>query len=407
MPPTHSSQADVAAAYRTLIAHETEPKEQDFYRTRLQRLEQATEPVCGFDCRSRVAAAGVGVYCPQCSAKSADTDLATQLAIQQIEGEAAWWRSIDFDRNASRTFESMTGDSQQAVRTGVERVLAHLASTGRLIPAGGMALTAKQVVDVKIVLGQLERGGPAFEAAHERLRALFPATEPAEDAPCAICNVNETNHAGVSYYHPFTTEPGPFDDEGNDRPDPPEPAEEEGVAREWPSLDKVPYDVKVTDGAGREWRWAQGCWRFTCSDGSLSRYRGEAYELGVPPFTEVVTATPAEPAEEETKAEDESGWHWVQSAGGYYSGPACTGGYGCRSMAHYEGCLRPSLTASSPVVPAPNETGPWQTVDAIPESVTRIEDCEGDVWHRCTAGWEHGGLHGPEGYAPFVAAEEG
>ena len=44
MPPTHSSQADVAAAYRTLIAHETEPKEQDFYRTRLQRLEPRTEP---------------------------------------------------------------------------------------------------------------------------------------------------------------------------------------------------------------------------------------------------------------------------------------------------------------------------------------------------------------------------
>ncbi|MDI9898479.1 hypothetical protein QM716_01275 [Rhodococcus sp. IEGM 1409] len=44
MPPTHPSQADVAAAYRTLIAHETERKEQDFYRTRLQRLEQATEP---------------------------------------------------------------------------------------------------------------------------------------------------------------------------------------------------------------------------------------------------------------------------------------------------------------------------------------------------------------------------
>lgn len=62
-------------------------------------------------------------------------------------------------------------------------------------------------------------------------------------------------------------------------------------------------------------------------------------------------------------------------------------------------------SAFSPVVPAPTETGPWETVDAIPESVTRIEDCEGDVWHRCTAGWEHGGLHGPEGYVPFVAVE--
>ncbi len=97
MPPTHLSQADVAAAYRTLIAHETEPKEQDFYRTRLQRLGQATESVCEFDCRSRVAAAGVGVYCPQCSAKCADTDLTTQLA-KAIR--AAWVDRLDWDELA-------------------------------------------------------------------------------------------------------------------------------------------------------------------------------------------------------------------------------------------------------------------------------------------------------------------
>lgn len=157
MPPTHSSQAAVAAAYRTLIAHETEPKEQDFYRTRLQRLEQATEPECEFDCRSRVAAAGVGVYCPQCSAKCAETDLTTQLA-KAIR--AAWVDRLDWDELAQGALEFLT-------------------AAGRLIPSGGMALTAEQVEDVKIVLGQLERGGLAFEAAHERLRALFPATEPA------------------------------------------------------------------------------------------------------------------------------------------------------------------------------------------------------------------------------------
>ena len=92
MPPTHPSQADVAAAYRTLIAHETAPKEQDFYRARLQRLEQATEPECELDCRSRIAAAGVGVYCPQCSAECADTDLATELA-NAIR--AAWVDRLD------------------------------------------------------------------------------------------------------------------------------------------------------------------------------------------------------------------------------------------------------------------------------------------------------------------------
>uniref|UniRef100_UPI0021C47AC9 hypothetical protein n=1 Tax=Rhodococcus sp. T9N TaxID=627445 RepID=UPI0021C47AC9 len=100
-------------------------------------------------------------------------------------------------------------------------VLAELQSAGRLVPAGGMALTAER-------LTELIKHAPApndgdyndgYVAALTDLRdALFPATEHAEDAPCAICNVNETNHAGVSYYHPFTTELGPFDDEGNDRP---------------------------------------------------------------------------------------------------------------------------------------------------------------------------------------------
>lgn len=62
---------------------------------------------------------------------------------------------------------------------------------------------------------------------------------------------------------------------------------------------------------------------------------------------------------------------------------------------------------ASPVVTAPAETGPWQTVDAIPEGVTHIKDCEGYEWHRCIDGWKHGGMHAPEDYGPFVAAEEG
>ena len=117
---------------------------------------------------------------------------------------------------------------------------------------------------------------------------------------------------------------------------------------------------------------------------------------------------PAEPAEEETKAEDESGWHWVQSAGGYYSGPACTGGYGCRSMAHYEGCLRPSLTASSLVVPAPTETGrKYLTVAEIPAGVAAVFDEDGDIWRRSGSDWY---LADPtvigDRFAPFVAVAE-
>lgn len=170
MPPTHPSQADVAAAYRTLIAHETEPKEQDFYRTRLQRLEQATESVCEFDCRSRVAAAGVGVYCPQCSAKSADTDLATQLAKAMLE-----------DFYGPDTWDE---DDHSSFKEHARAALEFLA--GRLIPAGGMALTAEQVEDVRTVVSAdaaaWNRLSPALFAAYRLRRALFPATEPAEPA---------------------------------------------------------------------------------------------------------------------------------------------------------------------------------------------------------------------------------
>lgn len=105
-----------------------------------------------------------------------------------------------------------------------------------------------------------------------------------------------------------------------------------------------------------------------------------------------------EPAEEETKA------HCLSEIEGWVC--SLTAGHDGDHTAYDQD--RPvRWPTPSPVVPAPTETGPWETVDAIPGSVTRIKDCEGDVWHRCTAGWEHGGLHGPEGYAPFVAVEEG
>ncbi|MFF2060018.1 hypothetical protein, partial [Rhodococcus qingshengii] len=135
------------------------------------------------------------------------SDVTTQLAKAICEGRGHAWGN---------------GLPNEYWESHAKPALKFFAAAGRLIPAGGMALTAEQVEDVRRVMTC--GGGLAFEAAHARLRALFPATEPAEDAPCAICNVNETNHAGVSYYHPFTTELGPFDDEGNDRPTPAEPA---------------------------------------------------------------------------------------------------------------------------------------------------------------------------------------
>ncbi|MGR6521861.1 hypothetical protein ACU5JM_09535 [Rhodococcus erythropolis] len=112
----------------------------------------------------------------------------TALAIIQMEGESGWWRSVECDKFADRTYESMTGDNQQAIRSGVSAVLAHLTSTGRLIPAGGMALTAEQVENVRTAREGL-RGYRNFDGnARGRVNrliaavdALFPATEPAEE----------------------------------------------------------------------------------------------------------------------------------------------------------------------------------------------------------------------------------
>lgn len=288
MPPIHPSQADVAAAYRTLIAHETEPKEQDFYRTRLQRLEQATEPVCEFDCRSRVAAAGVGVYCPQCSAKCADTDLATNLA-KAIR--AAWVDRLDWDELA-------------------QGALGFLTSTGRLIPAGGRGLEFSEVEALRSAWEELKDyrvdgyARPHVNQIVKVVGALFPATEPAEDG--------------------------------------------------W-------GDMNPNDPLGRT-------------------YRETAEEY---------YSAPAEPAEEETKAEPST----RQIADVIVEGRSQNMSW----MQIAEIVKQVFFPTSSPVVPASTETGPWQdwpSLDAIPADVRTVWDKAGDEYRRENGGWKfrsHGG----------------
>jgi hypothetical protein len=211
------------------------------------------------------------------------------------------------------------------VLEGIRTVLAHLASTGRLIPAGGMALTAEQVEDVRTVVFT-KSGSDTYLLAGEtvdRLRALFPATEPAEER-CPTCN-----------------------DSG---------------------------DVHRMDG-----EWLGVC---DCPAGT--------------PFP-----APAEPAEEETKAE------------------ACSGGgdmHPCVLAAGHAGVhtdsrgLRWNYPASSPVVPAPTETGPWDSIEEVPEGVTvRGTNPVAGLW-RGGPYWksvspEHSAA--VSSLAPFVAAEEG
>ncbi|MCW2092467.1 UNVERIFIED_ORG: hypothetical protein M2328_006089 [Rhodococcus erythropolis] len=262
-----------------------------------------------------------------------------QSAAQFYEDNARALESEDLVTQVAMQFAGSTWGGRDAEEqfalAGSERALAYLVGAGRLVPAGGMALTAEQVEDVRAAREELRgyRNFTGYGRSHVNqliaaVDALFPATEPAEDAPCAICNVNETNHAGVSYYHPFTTEPGPFDDDGNDRP------------------------------------------------------------------------APAEPAEVETKAE--------LCAVRLCVLPARHSGV----HADREG-LRWNNPASSPVVPAPTETGPWQRIEDVPETVGRLTDRDGDVWE-----WDGDNWVTPETailptayinkhFAPFVAAEEG
>lgn len=162
----------------------------------------------------------------------------------------------------------------------IDMVLAELQSAGRLIPTGGMALTAEQVEDVRTVAWHTGAGlSRAPMAEIHRLRALFPATEPAEER-CQSVNIFRERCALV---------PG--------------------------------HDGRHA---------ANGC------------------AWGYPP-------TPTEPTEEETKAE------YPRTDGdftvlGQEIFTDASGEFICWKGVNY---VRQPDPASSPVVPAPTETGPW------------------------------------------------
>ncbi|KLN67633.1 hypothetical protein ABM90_31330 [Rhodococcus erythropolis] len=373
MPPTHPSQADAAAAYRTLIAHETEPKEQDFYRTRLQRLEQATEPECEFDCRNRVAAAGVGVYCPQCSAKCADTDLATQLA-KAIR--AAWVDRLDWDELAHAALKFLT-------------------AAGRLVPAGGMALTAERIAeliaDAPAANYEESDYNAGYVAALINLRdALFPATEPAEEVKPVHPrpNVGDWGYGGgAAVYAPEVR--GKTREELLSEKVEQLQAQVKHLSRV--AVNAAEHGIKAPSGS------LKPCGYCHSTEATLLHACTNCGAMTSDPWSQ---PAPAEPAEEETKADlcavrlcvlpaEHSGVH-----------------------ADREG-LRWNTPSSSPVVPASTETGPWQRIEDVPETVGRLTDRDGDVWE-----WDGDNWVTPETailptayinkhFAPFVAAKEG
>ncbi len=319
----------------------------------------------------------------------------------------------------------------------------------QLPEAGGMALTAEQVEDVRTVANcALQYGNIASREAADRLRALFPATEPAEDAkPCGSNSVtlgwckltarHEGLHTNGTYLWGTPSEP-----------DPPAPSE--------------PAEAHCTVPPEGWW-----CSRAANHDGPCAASEGVAPWVPQPleadwldqvdprdpqsrTHRETAAAKFAEPAEEETKAEARPplltpnqirdanpGKHQTYIYGQQSAdGTACIGcNWETRNilpvseavMAHDSAknwthdhsvwiakngkcpCGQP---ASSPAVPAPTETGPWQRIEDVPETVGRLTDRDGDIWE-----WDGDNWVTPETailptayinkhFAPFVAAAE-
>ncbi|WP_454835821.1 hypothetical protein [Rhodococcus qingshengii] len=114
---------------------------------------------------------------------------------------------------------------------------------------------------------------------------------------------------------------------------------------------------------------------------------------------------PAEPAEEETTAEgDHTAYseavslsYWLAQQLGEHVDDAYDRGETLtdtvqRLIEHIRPNRGKTKTASSPVVPAPTETGPWQdwpSLDAIPADVRTAWDKSGDEWRRRkNGGWK-------------------
>ncbi len=115
-----------------------------------------------------------------------------------------------------------------------------------------------------------------------------------------------------------------------------------------------------------------------------------------------------EPADEETKA------HCMcVTPDWYHDGlDSDIGGRLCRRCRLRQNIPYRDL-ASSSVVPAPTETGPWQRIEDVPANVT-VLDCDGLSWSYVDSHWRcHEDVDGPyslrliNDLAPFVAAEEG
>ena len=233
-----------------------------------------------------------------------------QSAAQFYEDNTRALESEDLVTQVAMQFAGSTWGGRDAEEqfalAGSERALAYLVGAGRLIPVGGMALTAEQVEDVRTVANcALQYGNIASREAADRLDYSLSATEPAEDG---WGDVNPNDPQGRTYRE--TAE--------EYYSAPAEPAEEETRA-ECVGDD---YYCAQRDSAGNI--------RLNCGRGLLV-------------------------AEAACTVNDVKEW-WARAD------------RGSKWERQYQAALDlfDREAASSPVVPAPTETGPWQTWDAVP-----------------------------------------
>jgi len=245
---------------------------------------------------------------------------------------------------AFRSGESNPRPSHFPVLEGIRAVLAHLTAAGRLTPAGGMALTAEQVEDVRTVANNSpmeiydakERG--LYYAAAARLRALFPATEPAEHVHEQGAHYTKAGTWTVSTCRTcgVVIERGSEDGawvESTDPPAPAEPAEEETKA-------EVVQDIEVMQWDGTRKSIQAICdWVNSFDD-----------ELDDPTISYCFSSAAPDDVLDVSLTTNEG--DFVRVSDGDFIVRDTQGNFYRRDRNAYA-----TVAASSPVVPAPTETG--------------------------------------------------
>ncbi|MYV30337.1 hypothetical protein GQ649_24265 [Rhodococcus sp. DSM 6344] len=184
----------------------------------------------------------------------ADIAATLQTEIDRVDNLTTELAKIHRQALGGKVYTAWDDLSDEAVtssKTAMAAVLAHLHSADRLLGADEKRLTAEQMEDVRTLVGH---GGSDYAEAFNRLRALLPATEPAEERcqsvsifreRCALAPGHEGRHAanGCAWGYP---------------PAPVKPAEEETKADPFKALHDVIAFSSMDFGSASDVAWMYG-----------------------------------------------------------------------------------------------------------------------------------------------------